>query len=669
MLETEIAIIQGTNFLVTNQLGDVAAGTQHGYFVADTRFLSEFTFELTDCPLELLTSGQTATDAARFYLTNRATTALPERAITIVRDRLIREGLQETISLQNHLAMPIEVTIVFQLDADFADVFEVRGHQALKQGTVTVEQCEGCSLAFHYRRDGFERYSLVRSTPAAQVDGRRLVYTVGLGPHEAFDACVEVFPESEPQAARLGPACQILDTPIAALPRLLGEPFRAPSLATDDHTLFYAYQRSIDDLSALRLRTEGAYTLPAAGLPWYMAIFGRDSLITAYQTVFLNPELARGALYALRAYQGRTVDPFRDEAPGKIPHEVRRGELAVVGEVPHATYYGSADATPLYLVLLGETYRWTGDLDLIWELLPAAEAALRWIDRYGDADRDGFVEYETHSPRGLRNQGWKDSPDSVRFAGGEIAEPPIALCEVQGYVYDAKLRMAEIYDAIGESPRAAGLRAQAADLKKRFQEAFWMPAEGFYAMALDRRKRQVNAIASNPGHCLWSGIVDERHARAVAERLMAPDLFSGWGIRTLSTQMVGYNPVSYHNGSIWPFDNSLIAAGLLRYGFRDAAGRVARSIVDAAGYFPSYRLPELYAGFERRFPGFPVRYPTANAPQAWSAGAIGLLLRVLLDLRPGPHDVETHPLPSAPRITLIGVPFRGEKRNVAPPRG
>jgi glycogen debranching enzyme len=420
-----------------------------------------------------------------------------------------------------------------------------------------------------------------------------------------------------------------------------------------------AYEQAIGDLNSLEMISEAGHRLLAAGLPWFVALFGRDMLLTAYETLVLGPNLSIEVLDALAAFQSTEVDDFRDAEPGKMPHEVRTGRLARLGHVPHTRYYGTVDATIPWLIVLSETYRWTGDLSMVRRLWPAAEAALAWIDTHADRDGDGFVEYARRSEAGLDNQGWKDSWDAIRFADGRLAEGPIALVEVQGYVYDAKLRVAELVEALGDSARAASLRNGAARLKETFNSAFWLPDRSYYALALDGNKRAVDSITSNPGHALWSGIVDERRAPAVAERLLSAELFSGWGIRTMSSRMKAYSPVSYHNGSVWPHDTALIAAGLARYGYRESARQLILALLEASAGFERHRLPELFAGFERRPGDVPAAYPAANAPQAWAAGAVVFGLRTLLGIEPDGEQVTIAPLPGAPTCRLSGVMYRG----------
>ncbi len=407
-------------------------------------------------------------------------------------------------------------------------------------------------------------------------------------------------------------------------------------IVTDNELFNQLLDRSLRDLRALYTET-GEGGVLAAGIPWYVTVFGRDSLISAHQLLSVTTMPARSALELLAARQGTRIDDWRDEQPGKILHEIRQGELARAGIVPHTPYFGSVDSTPWFLIVYAQHLRWTGDLDFAAKLLPAAEAALEWIDRYGDLDGDGFVEYQTRSSAGMRNQGWKDSHDAIVHADGRLAEPPIALSEVQGYVYLAKVRMADVYRALGDDRRAEYLLAQAHELRRRYNEVFWMEDERYYAAALDGEKRPVRTIMSNPGHGLYCGIVDEDKATPLAKRLLAPDMFSGWGIRTLSKAAAAYNPMSYHNGSVWPHDNALIAAGLKRYGFARSTNRVATAIFDAAIQADYLRLPELFCGFTRRTPNRPVSYPVACSPQAWAAGSPFLMLQAMLGLSAQAH--------------------------------
>ncbi|MDA8218039.1 MAG: trehalase family glycosidase [Dehalococcoidales bacterium] len=678
MFKDELSIIDENSFAVSSANGDMMAGRAHGLFYADTRFLSAMLVRLDGQDLHVLSSGNLAHNVASVYATNRQSSTLPQGALTVVRDRFVSGGLHEDIAVANHLDEDVEVALTIDFAADFADIFEARGGEVNKAGTVTAEEAEGYDLAFVYRREDFVRKAMIAFSQKVRMEGQRAVFKLRLAPKEGWRTCLSVQPvvdgkivpikcramEFAPALSAHSPMEEIAPSKARPAPAAALWLATTPRLKTHDTVLCDAYRRAVSDLAALGMQLDIGQRVPAAGLPWYMAIFGRDTLITSLQTLLLGTEMPIGVLRTMAHYQSRRRDDFRDEQPGKIPHEVRSGELASLGDVPHSRYYGTADATPLFVVLLSEVYRWTHDRSLVLELLPAAEKALGWIDNYGDMDGDGFVEYKRKTPLGLPNQGWKDSEDSMCFADGRLAEAPIALAEVQGYVYDAKMRMAELYRSLANEERAAELERQAGELRSRFNDAFWMADEGYYALALDAQKRQVTGIASNPGHCLWSGIVDPRKAEAVVQRLMAPDLFSGWGIRTLSTYMRRYNPISYHNGSVWPHDNSLIAAGLLRHGFRQEAARVAQSIMEASAHFPEHRLPELFAGYPRRAGGFPINYPDASSPQAWAAGSVILLLQTLLGARPRGEGLSLDPLSPALELALEGVPFLGGRLDI-----
>ncbi|MFN0073330.1 MAG: amylo-alpha-1,6-glucosidase, partial [Chloroflexota bacterium] len=509
---------------------------------------------------------------------------------------------------------------------------------------------------FDFRDAGLRWTTLVKSSELPRIEGNQLHYAVTLEPRASWTLRIDVEPYL---TERISPE-QSADraAPVTVRPTALPEPVTA-SIESRYTPLSRAYERSLADLRALRVAHPSGHMVPAAGLPWFMAVFGRDSLITALQTLIVDSSMAYGALRALSEYQAQTDDAFRDAEPGKIPHEIRHGRLSHQGKVPHSRYFGTADATPLFLYTLAETVNWTGDLDLARELLPAADAALGWIDKSGDLDGDGLVEYQRRSHQGLVNQGWKDSHDSINFANGQPAEGPIALCEVQGYVYQAKRAMSRLYRELGDNSRATLLQEQAALLRRQFNEQFWLPEKNFIALALDGNKRPVDAVSSNMGHCLWSGIIDRDKAAHVARRLMADDMYSGWGVRTLSSDMAAYNPVSYHNGSIWPHDNAIVAAGLARYGFKLDASRVVRGILDAASHFPNYRLPELYAGFPRGDDDFPVEYPQANAPQAWAAGAVIMLAQTWMGVTQSTHGLRARPLPGAPAMSWRNIPYRG----------
>jgi glycogen debranching enzyme len=488
-------------------------------------------------------------------------------------------------------------------------------------------------------RDGVRRITRIEfGARADRIDVDDLeataTFRVHLGPYQTKLIGLSVDPIIEDGR----PSSVDFDHAVHELRRSYEEWERESTQVVTDNELFNELlDRSLRDLRALYTQSDDGAVL-AAGIPWYVAVFGRDSLIASHQLLMVNTRPARDALELLAAKQGTIEDDWRDEEPGKILHEIRQGELARAGVIPHSPYYGSVDATPWFVLLYAQHFRWTGDLAFAEKLLPAAQAALAWIDDYGDLDGDGFVEYLSRSPRGIKNQGWKDSYDSVVHADGRLAEPPIALCEVQAYVYLAKQRMGDVYRALGRDDDARRLEDEASALRGRFNEAFWMGDEKYFAQALDADKRQVRTITSNPGHALYCGIVDDEKAVPLAKRLLSPDMFSGWGIRTMSKAAAAYNPMSYHNGSVWPHDNALIAAGLKRYGMARSTNRVATALFDAAVNADYMRLPELFCGFTRRTPNRPVSYPVACSPQAWAAGSPFLMLQAMLGISARAHQ-------------------------------
>jgi glycogen debranching enzyme len=663
---TWIQVLEGSTFMLSDERGDVRWDSVGGLFHEDTRHLSRFLLTVGGQSPVLLSSGSVDHDAAAFFLTNPALPVAPAGTLSIQRYRSVGGGVVEVLLVHSHADRPVRLEIRLSTAADFADLFQVKGKAVAERGelTSTVDPQTG-AVVFDYRHREFRAGTRVHSTERGRVQDQDLVFDVDLEPGSVWktriqvsmrrgDEVLEPISEEERAASR---ALQRWRQPSAILDRWNKE---APTLEAEWDLVNLVYQQSLDDLAALRLHAnvEGnEFSLPAAGLPWFMAIFGRDTLITSYQALPVGPELARGALHALAGMQGRTVDDFSEEEPGKILHEVRFGELTVIGITPHRPYYGTADATALWLILLSEYWRWTGDDRTILDLEHHARSALAWIDMYGDADGDGFVEYRSRSGEGLRNQGWKDSPRAVAFADGRLAEPPIALCEVQGYVHDAKVRMAELADRVwGDTGTAARLRGEASRLFDRFNEAFWIDRRGgYYALALDADKQRVDSMTSNMGHLLWSGLVPPERAGTVAGQLCGPAMFSGWGVRTLSVDDAAYNPIAYHNGTVWPHDNSLIAAGLHRYGFREEANMIAVAMFEAAG-FTHFRLPEVFAGYARADSRFPIRYPTASSPQAWATAAPFLWLRVILGLEPREGRLDSDPL--VPR-RLGRVAFRG----------
>jgi len=626
-------------FIVSDMCGDVTAGNDAGLglYRSDSRFLSTYELRLNGRRPILLSQGVDRAYVATFQLVNPTLQSthggadIAKQSISVRRTRFLHDGVHERIGLQNCNRQPVEVDLELRFDADFLDIFEVRGYRperpmATPEPPVTTET----GLLFGYRgMDGVRRSTEIVFSPVPTLLHDRALLTIKLGPQDKFVLLVDLLPI-------MGDGYLENDFHFDAALNALERQYKAWNLSctrvTTDNELLDGglIWRNLEDLRVLcDDRPTGLF--PTAGAPWYAVPFGRDALITSIQTLALNPQLAVGSLRYLARYQGTKVDRYREEEPGKILHEIRFGELANLGQIPHTPYYGTVDATPLFLVLLVELLDWTADVDLFSELSPNVMAALEWIDRYGDLDGDGLVEYAQHSRTGVRNQGWKDSYNSLTESYGDPAPLPAALVEVQGYVYRAKKGLARIFRKLGRLVEADRLQAEAEELRLRFEDSYWMPACAFYAQALDGDKRLVESITSNPGHCLWSGIVDPDRARQVVARLMSVDVFSGWGVRTLSTQAASYNPMSYHNGSVWPHDNSIIAAGMRRYGYRAQAQHVAEGVIDACMRFSDHRIPELFCGFSRdtRFHAGPGEYLVSCSPQAWGAGALFHLLQVL----------------------------------------
>jgi glycogen debranching enzyme len=645
LLERTLSVLDGSTFVVGDRRGDVwvDAGREHGFFCDDTRFVSRWVLRVGEAPLELLGLDQSAHFAAQFFLTPRVGPD-EEAPCSIMRRRLIDHVWMEEVTVTNHRHEHSEVRVVLEVDADFADLFEVKDGVVAKREVSCRHDDRALTLA--YERAGFQRSVTITASHTAAVTRQGFVYSLRLAPGEQWSTTFTLTPHAaQPgvafaQRASRGSLTQLRASKSVELEQWLAG---APLLQTQDPALARTYRASLSDLGALRLHpdlSEGA-TLPAAGLPWFMALFGRDSLITSFQALPYLPGLAATTLRVLAARQAEERDDFHEREPGKILHELRFGELTARGERPHSPYYGTADATPLFLILLEEYHRWSDDAELVRALEPAARAALAWIENSGDADGDGYVEYACRNrATGLVNQCWKDSWDAIQRADGTLARGPIATCEIQGYVYDARRRSARLAREVwGDPALAERLERQAAVLREHFRRDFWMPERGCHALALDGEKRQVDSLTSNIGHLLWSGLLDEAEASATAERLLDEQLYSGWGVRTLGTQEAGYNPLGYHTGTVWPHENSLIAAGLARYGHHVAASTIASTILRAAPYF-EHRLPEVFAGYPASVTSVPVAFPTASRPQAWAAGTPLLLLSTLLDLHPGRPDAD-----------------------------
>jgi glycogen debranching enzyme len=642
-----LAVKEGDAFLYSDLEGNLEQEADYGLglYSKDTRFLSRFRLTINGRAPVLLSSSSERGYMSHVDLTNPDlyddhVLAVPQQTLNIRRIRAISGRLFERVRMKNYNPFPVSIEVEFAFGADFADIFEVRGMTRDGSRPPAAPKVEDGRIDFVYEgRDGVRRITRIEfGARADRIDvddlEAKATFRVHLGPYQTKLIGLSVDPIIEDGR----PSSVDFDHAVHELRRSYEEWERESTQVVTDNELFNELlDRSLRDLRALYTQSDDGAVL-AAGIPWYVAVFGRDALIASHQLLMVNTRPARDALELLAAKQGTIEDDWRDEEPGKILHEIRQGELARAGLIPHSPYYGSVDATPWFVLLYAQHFRWTGDLAFAEKLLPAAQAALAWIDDYGDLDGDGFVEYLSRSPRGIKNQGWKDSYDSVVHADGRLAEPPIALCEVQAYVYLAKQRMGDVYRALGRDDDARRLEDEAAALRARFNEAFWMGDEKYFAQALDADKRQVRTITSNPGHALYCGIVDDEKAVPLAKRLLSPDMFSGWGIRSMSKAAAAYNPMSYHNGSVWPHDNALIAAGLKRYGMARSTNRVATALFDAAVNADYMRLPELFCGFTRRTPNRPVSYPVACSPQAWAAGSPFLMLQAMLGISARAHQ-------------------------------
>ncbi|MBI4409818.1 MAG: amylo-alpha-1,6-glucosidase [Gemmatimonadetes bacterium] len=641
LVRTELVLKEGSLFLLTDASGNVtpAGACELGLFHEDTRVLSYYDLVTAGGRPDVLSS-----QAARVFVSQIDLTVTdrefggvftePKNFLHIRREQLLSEVMHDRLVLTNYLGRPVDFWIELRFAADYADIFEVRGAKRARRGQYYRPRVGTREVVWAYRGldDRLRQTMLHFSIRPTELEEGRARWAFHLHPKDSVEMEVVVAPLLS--AERPQPA----DRPMLERFRRLRADYdgwrnECTRIRADDEFFNAAVRQAITDVRAL-LVDYGGRTIVTAGIPWFTTPFGRDSAITGIQALPINPAIARQTLDFLAAHQGRETSDWTEEEPGKILHEIRRGEMAACQEVPHVPYYGSVDATPLFLVLLGETLRWTADLALVRRLLPHVERALHWIDHHGDLDGDGLVEYARRSPRGLVNQGWKDSGDGVAFPDGTLPEPPIALVEVQGYVYAAKMHMAEAYAALGDLEQAGRLRAEAAALRQRIQDAFWLEDRGYFALALNGEKRAIPTITSNPGHLLWSGVPTPEQARRMAEVLLGPELFSGWGIRTVARHQPIYNPLSYHNGTIWPHDNSIIALGLARYGLRREAATVLGALFDAALHFRYYRLPELFCGIWRQETDTPVGYPVSCSPQAWAAGAFFLMLEGILGIEP-----------------------------------
>jgi glycogen debranching enzyme len=661
--DDDIIILDGTTFWYSDPNGDLEAEEHEGFFYQDVRHISSWQLRVDGCELDPLTSRRVDYFSARIVGKPRGGKGAP--AVSILRDRFVTEGAHEDVVLENLTQEPQIVRLELRYASDFADVMEAQS--GADRETRYWQETTARSVTLWSDREGYRRGTFVKFNRSGTIEKDRATFDVELGPRKLWSMCIDVTPVVDGKRREPILRCNSFHKHAGKMPMSLDEWLdSAPELECDDDAVERTYRQSLVDVAALRIRPDDIsvkWAMPGGGLPWFMTVFGRDSLLTAYELMPFHQELAQATLEALAELQAIEWDNYRDAEPGKIMHELRRGTLAKLGKVPHSPYYGTHDATMLWLIVLDEYERWSGDTEFVRKMEQHARAALAWLEGPADMDGDGYVEYRkrSDSDKALDNHCWKDSDNSILFADGRKAEPPIATCEQQGYAYDARLRAARLMREVWDDEETAKrLEHDAEKLKQRFNKDFWVKGRAHFALALDGEKRQVDSLTSNTGQLLWSGILDDRKAAGVVRRLMRPDMFTGWGIRAMSSEDAGYSPLEYHNGTVWPHDTALVAAGMRRYGFADEAARLAKALLDVAEAF-SNQLPEVFAGFPRDDANVPVEYPDALKPQSWAAAAPLLALRTLLGL-----DVVDGKLRSRPHLPeglgtlrLRRVGFRG----------
>jgi glycogen debranching enzyme len=661
--DTDLIILDGCTFFYSDQNGDVDAKEAEGLFYQDVRHLSRWHVRVDGKPLEPLTSRRVDYYSARIVGTppKDGEGAAP---VSVRRDRFVSEGTHEDVVLENLSDDPHDVTLELTYGSDFADVMEAQA-DGNGEGR-TWEELAKRSVTLWHDRDGYRRGTQLTFNRQGRVQKKKATFRVRLKPRETWKVCVDMTPIVDGKRRPPMLRCDSFHEHAPKMPQTLDAWLQtAPYLDADDATLGRTFRQSLLDLAALRVRPDDLtikWAMPGGGLPWFMTVFGRDSLITAYESMHVHAELAQAALEALAELQATEWDSWRDAEPGKILHELRRGTLAALNRIPHTPYYGSHDSTLLWLIVLDEFERWTADTAFVRRMEKHARAALQWLEGPADLDGDGYIEYRkrSDSDKALDNHCWKDSSKSILFADGRQAKPPIAVCEHQGYAYDARLRVArlmrEVWDDEDEAQR---LEHDAEQLKQRFNKDFWSTSRRHYVLALDKDKQQVDSLTSNLGHLLWSGIVDEERAGATVRRLMRDDMFSGWGVRTMSTNDAGYNPLQYHNGTVWPHDTAIAAEGMRRYGFAEEAAKLSEALLDATRAF-SNQLPEVFAGFARDETDVPIEYPDALKPQSWAAAAPLLALRTLLGLDVVDGQLRSRPAKSKfGTLRLRGITVRG----------
>ena len=674
-----VTLVDESTFAISGGAGDITPGAAQGLFFRDTRILSRFEVLLNGVMAEPLAAVNDDPYSATFVSRNLPAPGRADSTLMVFRTRHVGQGMREELVLRNFSDEATVCTVDVLADADFADLFAVKEGRVASDahhGTVSTDVVDGGaratdgdgtpSLTYTYRRGPVARGVEIRASDAERVAPGLVTFEVVVPARGEWSTCIEVGP--------------VIDGDVFAPKYRCGEPVeratpsermaqwrrQVPQVETDHPVLKQVVARSAEDLGALRIFDPDfpERVVVAAGAPWFMTVFGRDSLLTAWMALLVDPDLARGVLQTLARFQGTEVDPRHEEEPGRILHEMRFGDAASLSLGGGSIYYGTADATPLFVMLLGEMRRWGVARELVDELLPNAARAIEWIEHFGDADGDGYVEYHRATDRGLANQGWKDSWDGIRYGDGRVAEAPIALAEVQAYTYGAYLASAHFAFEAGDTATYDRFRSKAAHLKANFNRDFWLEEKGWFAVGLDADKKPIDSLTSNIGHCLWTGIVDEDKAHQVAQALVGPSMFTGWGLRTLSSDNGGYNPISYHSGSVWPHDTAIVAAGLARYGYDGAAQKLIFGLLDAA-QAQGGRLPELFSGLDRGELTVPVGYPTSCSPQAWSAASPLLCLRTLLRLDPWIPYGKTWLSPNLPEgigyLKVEGIPLAGSR--------
>jgi glycogen debranching enzyme len=661
-----VTLVEGSTFCVAGRSADIHPGGSQGLYFLDTRLLSRLQLLVDGQPVEPL-SVQVEDPFSAVHIGRRKPPAgAADVPVAVIRRRYVGRGMRDDVEIHNYGTDPAECEVGIVADVDFADLFAVKGGQP-DPGRPRSATIRDRNLQYLIQDAEPQRLvSLTFDPPPDHVEPGLASWLIRLDKRSSWKLCVEVTLSLDEKPVELSHPCGAPVEHAVPAARLALWRRTAPRVTTNHSPLTVAVRRAAEDLGALRIfdPDHPDRVVVAAGAPWFMTLFGRDSLLTGWMALMVDPSLALGVLETLADLQGDDENPSTEEQPGRILHEVRFGKAPSLSLGGGHVYYGSVDATPLFVMLAGELRRWGLADATVETLMPHVDRAMEWLDRYGDTDDDGYVEYQRANPQGLLHQGWKDSWDGIRFADGELAQPPIALCEVQGYVYGAYLARARFADEAGDHTLATTYRSKASDLKAAFNRDFWSEEHGWYVMALDGDKRQADALASNVGHCLWTGIVDEERAPVIASHLLSDDMFSGWGVRTLASSMDAYNPVSYHCGSVWPHDTAIAAAGLRRYGFVEESHRLALGLLDLAAT-DGGRLPELIAGFPRADFGEPVPYPTSCSPQAWAAASPLLLLRTLLSFDPAVSLGKVFVDPILPkeieRLHVEGIPLAGSR--------